>query len=143
MLSCHVLDTPAMHVSLVLRYESLFEYGVTGDPPSLAPDDPDADLVPQLVTKLVLPLAAHMLGRWERVLDDRGAHTLKPRRCVPPAASAVEQIVHMWCTNHATDSGHAILTLSCPSLLLSLRCWDPLDVRQSAAVAAVVGDLCV
>lgn len=30
----------------------------------LSDDDPDSDLVPQLVRKLVLPLALHWIERW-------------------------------------------------------------------------------
>ncbi|KAJ9525179.1 hypothetical protein QJQ45_020697, partial [Haematococcus lacustris] len=67
-------------------YEALFDFGMGADPSSAAAaDDPDGELVPQLVRKLVLPVAAHLLA----------------------------------------------------------KCWDPVDMRQSAAAAAVVGDLCV
>ena len=43
-------------------YKQLFEYGLNGD--DIAPSggsDPDEELVPRLVSQLVLPLAAHSL----------------------------------------------------------------------------------
>ncbi|KAI3437850.1 hypothetical protein D9Q98_000296 [Chlorella vulgaris] len=46
-------------------YQQLFDYGMAHDPASLDHDDPDANLVPQLVQKLVLPLAKQLLaGVW-------------------------------------------------------------------------------
>lgn len=45
------------------RYEALFDFGMGADAGAVAADDPDAELVPQLVRKLVLPLAAHMLDK--------------------------------------------------------------------------------
>ncbi len=33
---------------------------------AMSDDDPDSELVPQLVRKLVLPLALHWIERWER-----------------------------------------------------------------------------
>ena len=45
-------------------YEALFDYGVgAGGASAMAEDDPDAELVPQLVRKLVLPVALSMLQR--------------------------------------------------------------------------------
>eukprot|EP00200_Dunaliella_tertiolecta_P007949 CAMPEP_0202376512 /NCGR_PEP_ID=MMETSP1127-20130417/6991_1 /ASSEMBLY_ACC=CAM_ASM_000462 /TAXON_ID=3047 /ORGANISM="Dunaliella tertiolecta, Strain CCMP1320" /LENGTH=980 /DNA_ID=CAMNT_0048974315 /DNA_START=38 /DNA_END=2981 /DNA_ORIENTATION=- len=70
-------------------YTSLFDFGMgaagEGGTTGMAEDDPDADLVPQLVRKLVLPIAHHLLA----------------------------------------------------------KCWEPCSVRQSSAVADIVGDLCV
>jgi GC-rich sequence DNA-binding factor len=50
------------------RYGQLFEYGMNaGDgAAAMSDDDPDSELVPQLVRKLVLPLALHWIERWER-----------------------------------------------------------------------------
>lgn len=46
-------------------YQQLFDYGMPQDPSDLDPTDPDANLVPQLVQKLVLPLARQLLaGVW-------------------------------------------------------------------------------
>ncbi|KAL4451797.1 hypothetical protein ABPG75_007459 [Micractinium tetrahymenae] len=42
-------------------YQQLFDYGMPQDPSLLDPNDPDANLVPQLVQKLVLPLAKQLL----------------------------------------------------------------------------------
>ena len=47
-------------------YEALFDYGTGGDPSAVmaaAEDDPDMELVPQLVRKLVLPVALGMIER--------------------------------------------------------------------------------
>ena len=44
-------------------YEALFDYGAGGGAQMMADDDPDAELVPQLVRKLVLPVALNMLER--------------------------------------------------------------------------------
>ncbi|KAF5833158.1 hypothetical protein DUNSADRAFT_10608 [Dunaliella salina] len=70
-------------------YTSLFDFGMgaagEGGTTGMSEDDPDADLVPQLVRKLVLPIAHHLLA----------------------------------------------------------KCWEPCSVRQSSAVADIVGDLCV
>lgn len=44
-------------------YEALFDYGAGGGVQMMADDDPDAGLVPQLVRKLVLPVALNMLER--------------------------------------------------------------------------------
>ena len=48
-----------------LWYETLFDYGVGSDlsAPAMAEDDPDMELVPQLVRKLVLPIALSMIER--------------------------------------------------------------------------------
>lgn len=47
------------------RYNTLFDFGMgTGEGTTgMAEDDPDADLVPQLVRKLVLPIAHHLLAK--------------------------------------------------------------------------------
>lgn len=43
-------------------YKHLFEYGLNGDPSTSGNgSDPDEELIPRLVTQLVLPLAAHSL----------------------------------------------------------------------------------
>ncbi|KAL4419512.1 hypothetical protein ABPG77_002298 [Micractinium sp. CCAP 211/92] len=42
-------------------YQQLFDYGMPQDPSLLDPNDPDANLVPQLVQKLVLPMAKQLL----------------------------------------------------------------------------------
>ncbi|GAB4819481.1 hypothetical protein N2152v2_006527 [Parachlorella kessleri] len=42
-------------------YQQLFDYGMGPDPAAADPEDPDANLIPQLVQKLVLPLARHLL----------------------------------------------------------------------------------
>ena len=43
-------------------YMHLFEYGLSGDPNTSGNgSDPDEELIPRLVTQLVLPLAAHSL----------------------------------------------------------------------------------
>lgn len=47
-------------------YECLFSYGLPEDPSRADPDDPDCNLVPQLIQKLVLPKIHHMLARcWD------------------------------------------------------------------------------
>ena len=59
-------------------YEALFDYGMGGDTSTAAAaneDDPDMELVPQLVRKLVLPIA---LGMIERSV---GRSWWKPARC--------------------------------------------------------------
>jgi len=50
------------------RYSTLFDFGMGtsgegGGATGMAEDDPDADLVPQLVRKLVLPIAHHLLAK--------------------------------------------------------------------------------
>lgn len=45
------------------RYTTLFDFGMGGDEGAMAEDDPDADLVPQLVRKLVLPIAHQLLAK--------------------------------------------------------------------------------
>ncbi len=52
---------------LYCRYGQLFEYGMgsgEGAEALVSEDDPDSELVPQLVRKLVLPLALHWIERW-------------------------------------------------------------------------------
>lgn len=46
-------------------YQQLFEYGLTaaGDAAAAAGDDADANLVPQLVESLILPLALHLVAK--------------------------------------------------------------------------------
>ncbi len=48
-------------------YEQLFDYGMASEVSAGAaapsPDDPDLDLVPQLVKKMVLPLVMHLVSR--------------------------------------------------------------------------------
>jgi len=45
----------------------LFDFGMgasgEGGTTGMADDDPDADLVPQLVRKLVLPIAHHLIAK--------------------------------------------------------------------------------
>ncbi|EFJ52932.1 hypothetical protein VOLCADRAFT_86421 [Volvox carteri f. nagariensis] len=69
-------------------YGELFEYGMNAaDGAAMSDDDPDSELVPQLVRKLVLPLALHWIERcWDVV---NGAHT----RAV--AALASELLVYV------------------------------------------------
>eukprot|EP00887_Chlorella_sp_A99_P007831 scaffold20.g7831.t1 len=43
-------------------YRQLFEFGQPDDPSQADPEDPDNDLIPQLVGKIVLPLARHLLA---------------------------------------------------------------------------------
>lgn len=45
-------------------YQQLFDYGMPSDLSAANPEDPDADLVPQLVKKLVLPQVRGALFLW-------------------------------------------------------------------------------
>jgi GC-rich sequence DNA-binding factor len=47
----------------VRRYDALFDYGVGQDPSAADPDDPDGELLPHLVRKLILPVALHLLRK--------------------------------------------------------------------------------
>lgn len=60
-------------------YRDLFDFGQPQDPSAADPEDPDNDLVPQLVAKLVLPLARHQLAevwRPHSVRESAAAATL-------------------------------------------------------------------
>ncbi|KAJ9525098.1 hypothetical protein QJQ45_017340, partial [Haematococcus lacustris] len=110
------LSTPALlapHVRLeLLQYEALFDFGMGQDPSAAAAaDDPDGELVPQLVRKLVLPVAAHLLANYVPAEEERMADVL---RCV---VSSLEEAVGR----------------------CSLEPWPPLAVSASplAAVSAL------
>ncbi len=54
---------PSIHAGFDWQswYQELFDYGMPADAADADPSDPDADLLPRLVRKLVLPLASHAL----------------------------------------------------------------------------------
>ncbi|KAG2438653.1 hypothetical protein HXX76_005200 [Chlamydomonas incerta] len=72
------------------RYGELFEYGMSAAADgggAMSDDDPDSELVPQLVRKLVLPLALHWIERcWD-------ARSVPQTRAV--AALAAELLVYV------------------------------------------------
>ena len=66
-------------------YKLLFEYGLSADPSTSGNgSDPDEELIPRLVTQLVLPLAAHSLQ-----------HTWRPhsRRSTAAAKAMLEDLL--------------------------------------------------
>ncbi|KXZ48179.1 hypothetical protein GPECTOR_30g275 [Gonium pectorale] len=102
-------------------YGELFEYGMgsaAGGGPA-PEDDPDADLVPQLVRKLVLPLALHWIERCWDVLNV--SHT----RCV--AALASELLVYVPAEEERMVELLAVLrgSLEAAAEAVSLPPWPP------------------
>eukprot|EP00798_Chlamydomonas_sp_ICE-L_P023239 gene23239-30463_t len=89
------------------------------DPAAIAPDDPDNELVPQLVRKLVLPLAQHMLERcWDpsNMRSSRAAAALCGDLCV--YVPAEEERMKDLLDGVAASLGRAVAACNVPS-------WPP------------------
>ena len=59
----------------------MFDYGMGADSAQAAPEeDPDANLVPELVRRLVLPIAGHLIARQENklVTEDLQQQVISP-----------------------------------------------------------------
>lgn len=60
---CEGFDTQQWYTELDQYSQAVQHSNSGGQPAGLVTEDPDNDLVPQLVSKLVLPLASHMLTK--------------------------------------------------------------------------------
>lgn len=81
------VDDLSKYVSSPFRYSLLFNYGLPEDGSDFAPDDADANLVPELVAKVAVPILHHEISHCWDILS-----TAETRNAVSATTLVIDYI---------------------------------------------------